>query len=745
MRAPKWGIPNRSQSSNTIRRRSWAIALSAALALSSSRCVSDFVGASKGPPPPPPPGSVRLAFGSQPSSAVAGTSIGSSIQVLIQDSAGATVTAAGIPVTASLTGGKAGAHLRGTTTVTSAGGIATFSDLSVDSAAANYTISVSANGLAGAASQAFNVRAGPPVRIGFTVQPSNTVAGDPITPSVRVSLLDSLGNATTGSATLITIDLLPDGGPFGPQLSGNQTMNTTDGAATFPDLRVSRTGTGFTLRASASGFPAVSSAPFSVLEPNDVIGLTFRIQPANAVAGRPIAPVMRVALVNSLGNTVTTGSATITLSMVVGAGTPGAALGGTLSQGTVNGEASFGDITVDSVGAGYRLFASAPGLTGDTTTVFSITAGASARLVFTAQPTNAAAGVALAPPIKVSILDAAGNVVPGATNTVALYITAGTGAPGATLGGTTSVAAVAGVATFSTISVSTAGSGYTLTAAAAGIASDVSAGFSITPGASTPASSVVVTPTTGSFASLNASQQFVAEARDAANQPIPGAPMTWTSSNTAVAVVDGSGKVTSRGNGTTTITATSGTASATAAITVQQVTASVAILPASPDTLKALGATGTFVAEARDANSQAIAGKSYSWTTDAAAVATIDASTGVVTAVTNGAANIGVAVDGFTATQPLTVRQAIAVITIAPDTMTLAAGQQQAVTAQAFDSRNNALTRPVTFAWQSARNEVSVTVDPTDSSKAIITRLSGTHDTDVVASAEGKFGIARVR
>src|SRR5207247_4376444 len=51
---------------------------------------------------------------------------------------------------------------------------------------------------------------------------------------------------------------------------------------------------------------------------------------------------------------------------------------------------------------------------------------------------------------------------------------------GGTLAGTTSVTAVSGVATFSTLSINNAGNGYTLLASASGLTGTTSASFNIT-------------------------------------------------------------------------------------------------------------------------------------------------------------------------------------------------------------------------------------------------------------------------
>jgi alpha-tubulin suppressor-like RCC1 family protein len=101
------------------------------------------------------------------------------------------------------------------------------------------------------------------------------------------------------------------------------------------------------------------------------------------------------------------------------------------------------------------------------------------KLAFTVQPTNATAGVALAPAVVVTIEDESGHPVTNATNTVTASIE--TNAGGGTLSGTTTVPAVGGVATFGNLSIQKAGTGYTLTAISGTLTSAISAAFTIGP------------------------------------------------------------------------------------------------------------------------------------------------------------------------------------------------------------------------------------------------------------------------
>lgn len=168
------------------------------------------------------------------------------------------------------------------------------------------------------------------------------------------------------------------------------------------------------------------------------------------------------------------------------------------------------------------------------------------------------------------------------------------------------------------------------------------------------AASVVVAPDSATFDALGATRQLTATARDANDTAFPGAPFSWASSDTAVATVSPTGLVTSVGNGTARITAASGGGSAAATITISQTTASVSVTPAAAR-IPRIGGTAQLAAQALDANAQPIVGKTVTWTSDAAGVATVDGA-GMATGVANGAAHITASADGKTATATVTVR-----------------------------------------------------------------------------------------
>jgi hypothetical protein len=112
-----------------------------------------------------------------------------------------------------------------------------------------------------------------------------------------------------------------------------------------------------------------------------------------------------------------------------------------------------------------------------------VNSGGATALLITTPPSGALPGVAWATQPTVNVLDASGNIV-DSNASITLAITTGTPASGGagTLIGTTTVPAVNGVATFSGLSIDTAGVGYRLTATSGDLTPADSALFSVTSG-----------------------------------------------------------------------------------------------------------------------------------------------------------------------------------------------------------------------------------------------------------------------
>ncbi len=645
----------------------------------------------------PVPVGAQLGFVLQPpGSSTAGALM--AIQVAVQSSSGTTITSATSAITLFITGGTANAHLIGTQTVSASGGVATF-NIGVDSVGAGYALSATASGLTGGTSTTFNITPGPATKLGFVIQPSNTSFGSTITPAPAVAVQDAQGNTVPSSSASILLEITSGSGTAGATLSGTTTQGASSGVATFPGLGIDLDGSGYSLTATSAGLTGTVSAPFN--RSGGPARLVFGADPANVTAGATIAPV-QVTIVDAQGITVTGTANQVTVALRSGS------LGGALSAAPVNGVATFSDLSINAAGAGYALIATAGTLVADTTGDFTVVHAAPARLEFSVEPTSRTAGSPITPAVQVAVRDALGNLAASSPVDVAMAILPGSGEPGATLSGTTTITAVGGVATFPDLSIDKDTTGYRLQASSGSLTPDTSASFSIVTG---PLASVVFTATTSNLASLGAQFQFVAEGRDASGNPVVGQPISWTSTDPAVATVSGTGLVTAVTNGPTTITATANGFQTSILVTVQQVTASVVVTPAGAS-LGALGDTQLYSAQARDSNNNPIAGKTFSWQSDATGVVSVSPANGTsttATAVSNGTANIIATVDGVSGSVQLTVAQVVQTVTVTPaGPLTFTAfGQTQAFTAVARDANNNVIAGK-TFTWNSSDPAVSV-------------------------------------
>ncbi len=164
---------------------------------------------------------------------------------------------------------------------------------------------------------------------------------------------------------------------------------------------------------------------------------------------------------------------------------------------------------------------------------------------------------------------------------------------------------------------------------------------------------VTLDKTSLTFTSVGATQTLTATVAptNAANKNV-----TWTSSNTAVAVVSNTGIVTALANGTTTITVTTNDGGYTAECKVTvaiPVKVTGVLLDKTSATLTSVGETTQLTATVAPTNA---ANKNVIWESTNTSVATVS-STGLVTAVANGTVDITVTTEdgGYTATCQVTV------------------------------------------------------------------------------------------
>jgi uncharacterized protein YjdB len=152
---------------------------------------------------------------------------------------------------------------------------------------------------------------------------------------------------------------------------------------------------------------------------------------------------------------------------------------------------------------------------------------------------------------------------------------------------------------------------------------------------------------------IGATIELNAVVRDADGVPIPAASVTWASSDEGVAAVSGDGLVTTVGVGEAEITATSGDASASTLVIVEQEPASVEVTPAEVS-LIGPGAYAELTAELLDSEGSPIDGAEFTWSSSDEEVATVDED-GTVEAVGEGTATITAESGGESGTAEVTV------------------------------------------------------------------------------------------
>ena len=167
-----------------------------------------------------------------------------------------------------------------------------------------------------------------------------------------------------------------------------------------------------------------------------------------------------------------------------------------------------------------------------------------------------------------------------------------------------------------------------------------------------PVAAVAVYPASATVP-VGATIQLTATPNDSNGNPLSGRTVTWASSNTIVASVNGSGLVTGKVAGSATIRATSEGQSDSAAITVTSVpVASVTVSPAATNV--AAGQAVQLTATVKDASGNPLTGRTVSWRSSDPTVAVVYPS-GLVTGLAIGSATITATSEGQSGRATVTV------------------------------------------------------------------------------------------
>jgi hypothetical protein len=201
-----------------------------------------------------------------------------------------------------------------------------------------------------------------PARLAFLSQPGTAAADAPITPAVRVAVLDSTGSLSIAARHSVSLALRAD---FmrDPEhlLLGTRTVSAVNGIATFSAISVDYASGGYWLVASAPGLESATSARFTVV-PGAASEARIIDQPDSGVAGITLAP-LRVELTD--GRTLAAG-ATDVVTIVLWSNPNGATLSGTTTKAAVDGVVTFADLSIDKPGqyvlaAGSNTIVGRPG------------------------------------------------------------------------------------------------------------------------------------------------------------------------------------------------------------------------------------------------------------------------------------------------------------------------------------------------------------------------------------------------
>jgi uncharacterized protein YjdB len=297
------------------------------------------------------------------------------------------------------------------------------------------------------------------------------------------------------------------------------------------------------------------------------------------------------------------------------------------------GSSSAGVASVDGSGLLTALAAGAATITGTSegksaTAAVTVTSTPSPVASVSVSPASAAVSVGQTVQLTATPRDAGGNVLVGRVVTW--------------VSGNPAVATVNGSGVVTGVGMGTA----TITATSEGQSGSATVSVTV------PVASVSMSPASASV-TVGQTVQLVATPRDGSGNPLTGRQIAWTSSNPALALVNGNGLVTAVAAGAVTISATSEGKSGTAAVTVTPApVASVTVSPVSPSV--GVGQTQQLTATLRDASGNLLTGRAITWTTSNAAVATVSG-TGLVTGVAVGTVTITATSEGQSGMATVTV------------------------------------------------------------------------------------------
>ena len=493
-----------------------------------------------------PTTATKIVVTSSPQASISGSTFTTPVVIQVQDSSSRLVTSSGSSISVAITSGSGGT-LGSSSAVTPTNGQATFSSLTLAGVVGTtYTLTFTQGSFTTTttASVAGFGSASALATTSAIFDPSTNgelLSGQPV-----IQVVDSAGNVVTNSTASVRVSL-PSGSSG--SIGGTTTVSAVNGVATFTDLTFSGlvSPTTYTVTYSSSGLTSATTSGITV-DPGTATSLVVATQPANSITGSSIATQPVINIVDSSGNIVNVSE---DVSVAVNSSNSNATLSSGLTTiTTVAGVATFTGLVLTGLVGNYKLDFSTASFSV-TSSQFALSAGAATTGAFTTQPsTTAISGSALATQPVIKIVDAGGNTVTSFTGNVVASIATGSG----TLTGTTTIAAVAGVATFTNLVITGTAGAFTLTFTPAALTAVTSNNVTISAGAASKLS--ISTASVGTASGAVFTTQPRITLLDAGNNTVTGTTPVITAQITQIG---GSGYLV----GTSTASVTSGTGIAT--------------------------------------------------------------------------------------------------------------------------------------------------------------------------------------
>tara|TARA_Y100000590_G_scaffold210867_1_gene238900 strand:+ start:3715 stop:5412 length:1698 start_codon:yes stop_codon:yes gene_type:complete len=241
--------------------------------------------------------------------------------------------------------------------------------------------------------------------------------------------------------------------------------------------------------------------------------------------------------------------------------------------------------------------------------------------------------------------------------------------------------------------------------------------------------SVAINPQTINLG-IGESSQVLAVSKDENGDTITGLSISWTSSNTAVATVSSTGLITGVSKGESIVIASVGGVSASASVSVTDVSATSIEITPSKGTLS-IGQSSQLSARLKDARGNIIGQRNVSWSSSDTTIVTVS-NAGMLTAISDGESTITASFEGVSGFATVTVSGApVASISVSSQSASISVGQTQQLTASVSDAGGNILNDRI-ISWTTS-NEASATV----SSAGLVTGIALGSST-ITVNSEGK-------